>query len=135
LLKGALRLFSKRGGIVDWLTAQGHIRAVERISILEKIKIESDCASAASRADLVIESVFEEVEAKDRVFRAIGPHCPDQTIYATNTSSFTASMFVQSCSRPDRLAALHFHLPVWTANVVDLMPQSRYRSRRRRNFE
>jgi len=109
-------------GIVGWLTAQGHIQPGERSSLLEKIKIEPDCTSAASCADLVIESVFEDVEAKQRAFREVGPHCPDQTIYTTNTSSFTASMFVQSCTRPDRLAALHFHLPVWTANVVDLMP-------------
>jgi 3-hydroxybutyryl-CoA dehydrogenase len=31
-------------------------------------------------------------------------------------------MFVKSCPRPARLAALHFHLPVWVSNVVDLMP-------------
>jgi 3-hydroxybutyryl-CoA dehydrogenase len=108
--------------IVDWLTAQGQIKACERSSILERIKVESDSTSAASRADLVIESVFEDLEAKHRVFRAVGPHCPEHSIYTTNTSSFTASMFVESCPRPDRLAALHFHLPVWTANVVDLMP-------------
>ena len=109
-------------GIVGWLTAQGHIQPSERSSILERIKIEPDSAAAASHADLVIESVFEDVEAKQRAFREVGPHCPEQTIYTTNTSSFTASMFVESCPRPDRLVALHFHLPVWTANIVDLMP-------------
>ena len=31
-------------------------------------------------------------------------------------------MLVDSCVNPSRLAALHFHLPVWTSNVVDLMP-------------
>jgi 3-hydroxybutyryl-CoA dehydrogenase len=108
--------------IVGWLTAHGHIQAGERSSILERINVESELALVASRADLVIESVFEDVEAKRSAFRAVGRQCPEQTIYTTNTSSFTASMFVESCPRPDRLAAFHFHLPVWTANVVDLMP-------------
>ena len=109
-------------GIVDWLRAHGHIRAGEEGSILERIKVESDCASASSRADLVIECVFEDVGMKHLAFRAVGPHCPKHTIYATNTSSFTASMFVDSCPKPARLAALHFHYPVWISNVVDLMP-------------
>jgi 3-hydroxybutyryl-CoA dehydrogenase len=109
-------------GIVDWLGAHGHIQAGQRDSILKRIKVESDCASASSRADLVIECVFEDLEAKFAAFRAVGAHCPEHTIYTTNTSSFTASMLADSCARPARLAAFHFHLPVWTSNVVDLMP-------------
>jgi 3-hydroxybutyryl-CoA dehydrogenase len=31
-------------------------------------------------------------------------------------------MFADATGRPDRFAALHFHLPVWSANVVDVMP-------------
>jgi 3-hydroxybutyryl-CoA dehydrogenase len=109
-------------GILNWLSAHSHIRPGQGASILEKIKVESDYAAAGSRADLVVECVFEEVETKREVFRVIGRHCPERTIYTTNTSSFTASMFVESCPKPARLSALHFHLPVWVSNVVDLMP-------------
>jgi 3-hydroxybutyryl-CoA dehydrogenase len=108
--------------ILNWLSAHRHIRAAELNLILSRIRIESDCASAGARADLVIECVFEDLETKRAIFRAVGGHCPEHTIYATNTSSFTASMLVDSCVNPSRLAALHFHLPVWTSNVVDLMP-------------
>jgi 3-hydroxybutyryl-CoA dehydrogenase len=116
------RAKDQAAGILDWLSAHGHIRPGEGGTILKRIKVESDYASAGSRADLVIECVFEDVEAKHHVFRAIGQYCPEHTIYTTNTSSFTASMFVDSCPRPARLAALHFHFPVWVSNVVDLMP-------------
>jgi 3-hydroxybutyryl-CoA dehydrogenase len=109
-------------GILDWLSARGHIRPGESTSILERIKVKSDYALAGSQADLLIECVFEDVEVKHQVFRAVGSHCPEHTIYTTNTSSFTASMFAGSCPRADRLAALHFHFPVWVSNVVDLMP-------------
>jgi 3-hydroxybutyryl-CoA dehydrogenase len=109
-------------GIVDWLRSRSLIQPKEPDSILKKIRVESDSAAAASRADLVIECVFEDLETKRAVFRQIGAHCPDHAIYTTNTSSFTASMLADSCARPARLAALHFHFPVWTSNVVDLMP-------------
>src|SRR6516164_8194235 len=116
------RVKDEVAGIVDWLSANDHIEAGERDSILRRIRIESDFVSASVRADLVIECVFEDLEAKRAVFRAVGVHCPEHTIYATNTSSFTASMLVDSCAKPGRLAALHFHFPVWTSNVADLMP-------------
>jgi 3-hydroxybutyryl-CoA dehydrogenase len=116
------RVKDEVAGIVDWLSAHGHIQAGERDGILRRIKIESDCASACVRGDLVIECVFEDLEAKRAVFRAVGVHCPERTIYATNTSSFTASMLVDSCAKPARLAALHFHFPIWISNVADLMP-------------
>ena len=116
------RVKDEVAGIIGWLSAHGHIEAEKRDSIMRRIRIESDCASASVRADLVIECVFEDLEAKRSVFRAVGLHCPEHTIYATNTSSFTASMLVGSCAKPARLAALHFHLPVWTSNVADVMP-------------
>jgi 3-hydroxybutyryl-CoA dehydrogenase len=109
-------------GIVDWLRSRGLIQPREPDSILKKITVESDSASASSGADLVIECVFEDLETKRAVLRQISAHCPERAIYTTNTSSFTASMFADSCARPARLAALHFHFPVWTSNVVDLMP-------------
>ena len=109
-------------GIVDWLRSRGLIQPTEPDSILKKIRVEPDSAAASSGADLVIECVFEDLETKRGVFRQIGAHCPDKAIYTTNTSSFTASMLADSCARPARLAALHFHFPVWTSNVVDLMP-------------
>jgi 3-hydroxybutyryl-CoA dehydrogenase len=31
-------------------------------------------------------------------------------------------MFAAATGRPDRVAALHFHPPVWSSNVVDVMP-------------
>jgi len=41
-----------------------------------------------------------------------------------NTSSLLPSMYAEASGRPDRLAALHFHQPVWSANLVDVMPHS-----------
>jgi 3-hydroxyacyl-CoA dehydrogenase len=35
-------------------------------------------------------------------------------VFATNTSSLLPSMYAEASGRPDRLAALHFHQPVWS---------------------
>lgn len=82
----------------------------------------TEVADAAAEVDLVSESVPEDPELKGRVFAELDRHCPERTIFATNTSSLLPSMYADATGRPDRLAALHFHQPVWSATIVDVMP-------------
>ena len=82
----------------------------------------ADAAEAAADADLVSESVPEDPELKGRVFAELDRLCPGRTLFTTNTSSLVPSMFAAATGRPDRFAALHFHQPVWSATVVDVMP-------------
>ncbi len=56
------------------------------------------------------------------MFAELDRWCPERTIFASNTSSLLPSMYAEATGRPDRLAALHFHQPVWSANIVDVMP-------------
>ena len=53
--------------------------------------------SAAREADLVVEAIFENLEAKQAVFRQLEEICPDHTIFASNTSSI--SLTAQMCIR------------------------------------
>ena len=73
--------------------------------------------------DLVSESVYEDPAVKGQVFARLHERCPPETIFTTNTSTLLPSMFAAATGRPDRFCALHFHLPVWTANVADVMAQ------------
>ena len=77
--------------------------------------------AAAAEADLVSESVPEDPALKGRVFAELHALCPPRTIFTTNTSTLLPSMFAAATGRPDRFLALHFHLPVWDANVADVM--------------
>ena len=90
-------------------------------AILQQIETRSDLRAAAE-ADLVIECVPENLALKKRVFAQLGEHCRPETLLATNTSSLLPSQLAASCRHPEKLAALHFHLPVAVSNVVDLMP-------------
>jgi 3-hydroxybutyryl-CoA dehydrogenase len=84
----------------------------------------STALDGAADADLVVECVPEDPALKGRVFAELNQACPTRTIFATNTSSLLPSMFAASTGRPGRLAAFHFHLPVWRSNVVDVMPHA-----------
>lgn len=103
---------------VRHLTAEGRTTA----AVLDRITPVTDLAAAAATADLISESVPEDPALKGRVFAELNALCPSRTIFTTNTSTLLPSMFADAGGRPERLLALHFHLPVWIANVVDVMP-------------
>ncbi len=92
------------------------------VQAVAAVTYETDPATAAAHADIVSESVPEDPGLKGAVFAELDRWCPDRTVFATNTSSLLPSMFAAASGRPDRLAALHFHQPVWSANLVDVMP-------------
>ena len=104
-------------GYAAYLTAQGRADA----AALDRIRPVADLAAAAAQADLVSESVPEDPALKGRVFAELNTLCPPRTIFTTNTSTLLPSMFAAATGRPDRFVALHFHLPVWDANVADVM--------------
>ena len=103
------------------LEAAGQIERGRVQAVLQQIETRSDLFAAAE-ADLVIECVPENLELKKRVFEQVSQRCRPETILATNTSSLIPSQLAASYRHPEKLAALHFHLPVATSNVVDLMP-------------
>lgn len=82
----------------------------------------SDAQEAASEVDLVSESVPEDPKLKGEVLARFDKLCPARTVFTTNTSTLVPSQFSEATGRPSQFAAFHFHLPVWVANVVDIMP-------------
>ena len=118
---GALETGMERvRGYVAYLAGQGRTDA----AVLARIRTVTDLAAAAALADLVSESVPEDPALKGRVFAELNALCPPHTIFTTNTSTLLPSMFAAASGRPERLIALHFHLPVWDANIADVMPHA-----------
>jgi 3-hydroxybutyryl-CoA dehydrogenase len=89
---------------------------------LGRVMVTGDPATAGADADLLIECVPEDPELKGRVLGQFNELCPLGAVFTTNTSTLLPSMFAEATGRPDRFAALHFHIPVWSANVADVMP-------------
>lgn len=108
----------------QWIR-DGRVDAAAVSEIMRLQTFAPDADSAARDCDLLIECVSEDRALKTRVFAQFDRICPARTIFATNTSYLIPSMMVKSLERADRFAALHFHDPVWYANVVDIMPHPR----------
>jgi len=110
------------GEYAGQLVAAGHLTQPVAASTLGAITFSADAAHASAEADLVSESIPEDPALKASVFAQFHQLCPPRTIFTTNTSMLVPSLIAAATGRPDRFAALHFHQPVWTANVADVMP-------------
>jgi 3-hydroxybutyryl-CoA dehydrogenase len=106
----------------EGLVAEGVITADVRDSARARITATTQRSVAAAEADLISEAVPEDPKLKGRVLSEFDALCPPRTVFATNTSTLLPSQFAKATGRPDRVIALHFHLPVWVNNVADVMP-------------
>ncbi len=89
---------------------------------LEKnIAIELDMAKALSGADIVIESMSEDPDAKIAVYGQMKDLLDEKTILVTNSSTMLPSRFAEYTGRPEKYLALHFANTIWKNNTAEVM--------------
>jgi 3-hydroxyacyl-CoA dehydrogenase/enoyl-CoA hydratase/3-hydroxybutyryl-CoA epimerase len=74
-----------------------------------------------SRADIVIEAIFENSDAKRRLYAQIEPHMRKDALLATNTSSIPLEDLAESLYYPGRFLGLHFFNPVAKMELVEVV--------------
>ncbi|MEM7564747.1 MAG: 3-hydroxyacyl-CoA dehydrogenase NAD-binding domain-containing protein [Pseudomonadota bacterium] len=74
-----------------------------------------------SRADVVIEAIFENIEAKHEIYRKIEPLMKPEAVLATNTSSIPLETLAEALNEPDRLVGIHFFNPVAMMPLVEIV--------------
>ncbi len=74
-----------------------------------------------SRADVVIEAIFEDVDAKHAIFRDLEPRMKPGAVLATNTSSIPLETLARVLEQPDRLVGIHFFNPVAMMPLVEIV--------------
>ena len=89
--------------------APGLIDAANMPAALKRIRFVSDPDEAARNADLLSESVPENIALKREVLQTFDTLCPQHTIFSTNTSILLVSELEDVVKRRDRFAALHFN--------------------------
>lgn len=88
---------------------------------LDRLRPVTDLAALES-CDLVIEAVFESLDAKHELFAKLDALCPDHTILASNTSTLSITEIASACRRQDRVVGLHFCLPAQVMKLIEVSP-------------
>ena len=96
------------------LTADEVERQVEHLSGVPSIDELGD-------AEVVIEAIFEDLPAKQRLFaeldRVVGP----ETVLASNTSSLDLNRIADATTAPERVVGLHFFSPANVMRLVEMI--------------
>lgn len=72
-------------------------------------------------ADLVLEAIFENLEAKQALLKDLEPKMKSGAILATNTSSIPLQDLGQALKQPQRLVGLHFFNPVAQMPLLEIV--------------
>ena len=75
----------------------------------------------ARHADVLIEAIFENLEAKRTLFAKLESLAKPEAILATNTSSLKLADIAQALKDPTRLVGIHFFNPVPLLQLVEVV--------------
>ncbi|MGE5230951.1 MAG: 3-hydroxyacyl-CoA dehydrogenase NAD-binding domain-containing protein, partial [Deltaproteobacteria bacterium] len=78
--------------------------------------------SGFTRADLVIEAVFEDLDVKRRVLAEVEREIGPEAIFATNTSTIPIRDIAAGAVRPERVIGMHFFSPVERMPLLEIIP-------------
>jgi 3-hydroxyacyl-CoA dehydrogenase/enoyl-CoA hydratase/3-hydroxybutyryl-CoA epimerase len=85
-------------------------------------RIEADVqGTGVEDADVVIEAIFENLEAKQALYASLEPRMKPTALLATNTSSITLEPLAAKLADPGRLVGLHFFNPVAQMPLIEIV--------------
>jgi 3-hydroxyacyl-CoA dehydrogenase len=85
-----------------------------------RLKADVDGAGIAT-ADLIIEAIFENLEAKQALFKRLETEARPEAVLASNTSSIPLQDIASALKQPGRLIGLHFFNPVAMMPLVEVV--------------
>ena len=108
-VKRAARLFERR------------LRDARRVRDALDRLIPDVGGAGAAHADVVIEAIFENVEAKRKLFAELEAKARPDAVLATNTSSLKLADIAAGLRDPSRLVGIHFFNPVPQMMLVEVV--------------
>jgi 3-hydroxybutyryl-CoA dehydrogenase len=98
---------------------KGKLAADARDAALGRLVWTAD-RGALSEADVIIESIIEDLPSKQRLFADLHTIAGEETIFASNTSTLRITEIARRAGRPDRTVGMHFFSPVPAMKLVEL---------------
>jgi len=108
-------------GVWDKLVEKGKISDAQRSAYNKQLSAAYVLREAAE-VSLVIEAIYENLDAKRSVFTTLDDLVREDCILATNTSSLSVSSIAAGVKHPERLIGLHFFNPAPLMPLVEIVP-------------
>lgn len=105
---------------LEKFAAKGTIEAGDVETTLARITPTTELEAAAD-ADIVVEAVYERLDVKHEVFRALDKLCGPTAVLATNTSAIPVTQIAAVTERPESVVGTHFFSPVPMMRLCELV--------------
>ena len=112
---------SRVRGVWDKLVDKGKINDAQRSAYNKQLSAAYVLREAAE-VSLVIEAIYENLDAKRSVFTTLDDLVREDCILATNTSSLSVSSIAAGVKRAERVVGLHFFNPAPLMPLVEIVP-------------
>jgi 3-hydroxybutyryl-CoA dehydrogenase len=106
--------------LLDRSIEKGRVTKEGADQALARITDATELASAGPQADLVIEAVIEDFDAKKAVFDSLGRHAKKDAILASNSSTIAISRIAGFTGRPEQCCNMHFFHPVTVMRLCEI---------------
>lgn len=104
---------------LDTMVEAGLVDKAEIPVIMGRIVPAQSLEEGATDADLAIETVVENKEAKNDIFRRLDAVCPPRTLLTSNTTFLNIFDFVKV--RPEKVLITHWYAPPQIIPLVDVV--------------
>jgi 3-hydroxybutyryl-CoA dehydrogenase len=108
-------------GVWDKLVEKGKISDAQRSAFNKQLSA-AYVLREATDVSLVIEAIYENLDAKRSVFTTLDDVVREDCILATNTSSLSVSSIAAGVKRAERVVGLHFFNPAPLMPLVEIIP-------------
>ncbi|MFY1636597.1 3-hydroxyacyl-CoA dehydrogenase family protein [Solwaraspora sp. WMMB335] len=105
---------------LEKFASKGTLSAADVESTMGRITTTTELDAAAD-ADIVVEAVFERLDVKHEVFRALDKICKADAVLATNTSAIPVTQIAAVTERPESVVGTHFFSPVPMMKLCELV--------------
>ncbi|MDH7507484.1 MAG: 3-hydroxybutyryl-CoA dehydrogenase [Candidatus Thermoplasmatota archaeon] len=105
---------------LDKSVEKGKIKVDDKNKILEKIKGTTKLDDLKD-VDLIIEAIFENVQAKKQLFQELDKICKKDCIFASNTSTIPITDLASVTTRAEKFIGMHFMNPVPLMKLVEVI--------------
>jgi 3-hydroxybutyryl-CoA dehydrogenase len=105
---------------LNWLVDNQKMTDEDRQKVLERIKTTLE-VNDLKDCDLIIEAIPERIELKQELFQELDKICPENTVFASNTSSISITKLAALTNRPDKFIGMHFMNPVPRMKLIEVI--------------
>lgn len=114
--KGKQRIEKFLGKSVE----KGKMKETDKKEILSRISTTTKLTDLKDM-DIIIEAIYENVDAKKELFAELDGICKKDTFFASNTSTIPITDIASATKRPEKFIGMHFMNPVPLMKLVEVI--------------